>query len=131
MYNYAGEAWKTQREVRNIMETEYHTGANGYSGNDDSGQMSAWYVFAALGFYPVCPVSAEYALASPSFPKAEIRLHNGRKFIIEARNASRKNISVQRCWLNGKPYTSLFLKHSDIIKGGKMVFEMGATPMKN
>lgn len=131
MNNYAGEAWKTQREVRNIMETEYHTGANGYSGNDDSGQMSAWYVFAALGFYPVCPVSAEYALASPSFPKAEIRLHNGRKFIIEARNASRKNIYVQRCWLNGKPYTSLFLKHSDIIKGGKMVFEMGATPMKN
>ena len=83
--NYAGQPWKTQKEVRQIMEHEYHLGANGLSGNDDAGQMSAWYIFAAMGFYPVCPGSSYYILASPSFDKVTIQLEDGKSFVIKLR----------------------------------------------
>jgi len=128
MYNYAGQPWKTQREVRNIMETEYHLGADGLSGNDDSGQMSAWYVFAAVGFYPVCPAGGYYNIASPSFAKAVINIGGGRKFTVVARQASKKNIYIQSATLNGKPYDKNYISHADIAAGGKLEFVMGDKP---
>lgn len=128
MFNYAGEPWKTQQAVRQIMDTEYLNAPGGLSGNDDAGQMSAWYLFAALGFYPVCPGSPYYLLASPSFPRAVIRLENGRQFVITAENASKENIFIQSVTLNGKPYTRNYIAHEDILNGGTLSFVMGDTP---
>ncbi|MCH4148745.1 MAG: GH92 family glycosyl hydrolase [Prevotella sp.] len=128
MFNYAGQPWKTQREVRNIMKTEYGLGADGLSGNDDSGQMSAWYVFAALGFYPVCPASSDYVLASPSFQKAVISMSSGKRFTLIAHHASSENIYVQSVTLNGKPYDRNYIRHADLAKGGTMEFVMGPQP---
>ena len=130
MYNYAGQPWKTQREVRNIMNTEYRLGANGLSGNDDSGQMSAWYIFAAMGFYPVCPAAGYYNISGPTFPKLTIKMGNGRKFTIVARGVSDKNIYIQSVTLNGKPYDKSYIDHADIAAGGRMEFVMGDTPNK-
>lgn len=128
LFNYAGEPWKTQAAVRHIMETEYLDAPGGLSGNDDAGQMSAWYVFAALGFYPVCPGTPYYVLASPSFDTATLHLENGKTFCLKAQNASRENIYIQRVTLNGKPYTHNFLRHEDIMKGGTMEFVMDKEP---
>ena len=130
MYNYAGQPWKTQREVRNIMKTEYRLGANGLSGNDDSGQMSAWYIFAAMGFYPVCPAAGYYNISGPTFPKMTIKMENGRKFTIVARGVSDTNIYIQSVTLNGKPYDKSYISHDDIAAGGRMEFVMGGTPNK-
>lgn len=130
MYNYAGQPWKTQREVRNIMKTEYRLGANGLSGNDDSGQMSAWYIFAAMGFYPVCPAAGYYNISGPTFPKMTIKMENGRKFTIVARGVSDTNIYIQSVTLNGKPYDKSYISHDDIAAGGCMEFVMGGTPNK-
>lgn len=130
MYNYVGEAWKTQRAVRHILETEYGTGANGLSGNDDAGQMSAWYIFASLGFYPVCPGSDYYVLSGPTFPRACIHLPNGKRFTIVAKNASKENIYIQSIRFNGKTYTKSYFLHQDLIKGGRMEIIMGNKPDK-
>lgn len=128
MFNYAGEAWKTQKAVRHIMETEYHNGPGGLSGNDDAGQMSAWYLFAAMGFYPVCPGTPWYAIASPSFPELSIEVGNNRVFKIIAHHASEKNIYIQKAKLNGKAYDYAFIHHNDIVAGGVLEVEMGAKP---
>lgn len=128
MFNYAGRSWRTQEEVRHIMETEYLNDPGGLSGNDDAGQMSAWYVFASLGFYPVCPGTPYYMIASPSFKKAVINLENNKKFILIAHNASSENIYIRSVKLNGKAYTKNYLSHDDILKGGKIEFIMGPTP---
>lgn len=130
MYGYAGQPWKTQREVRSIMEHQYHDTSDGLSGNDDAGQMSAWYMFAAMGFYPVSPVDQYYMLASPSFSRVEINLPHNKKFTIFAKNASKKNIYVQSAVLNGKPYEKNYLDHAMIANGGVMVFSMGDKPSK-
>lgn len=130
MFNYASEPWKTQKAVRHIMETEYLNEPGGLSGNDDAGQMSAWYIFASLGFYPVCPGSPYYILASPSFTKATLHLENGKAFTLQAENASKENIYIQKVTLNGKPYTKNYISHKDITEGGNMVFTMGNTPNK-
>ncbi|MCH3994913.1 MAG: GH92 family glycosyl hydrolase [Prevotella sp.] len=131
MYDYAGQPWKTQYEVRQIMEREYGLGANGLSGNDDSGQMSAWYVFAALGFYPVCPTDCYYAISSPSFNKVVIRLEGGKTFMIVAHHASSKNIYIQSAKLNGKPFNQCWIRHSTIVDGGKLELLMGPQPEKS
>ncbi len=131
MFNYAGEPWKTQQQVRKILDEEYRPGSDGLSGNDDAGQMSAWYIFGALGFYPVCPVDGCYMLASPSFSKAVIRLPKGKTFTIIAKNASAKNIFVQEAYLNGEPYDKNYLMHMDIAKGGVMTFIMGPKANKH
>ncbi|MCO6026352.1 GH92 family glycosyl hydrolase [Prevotella cerevisiae] len=131
MYDYAGQPWKTQYEVRQIMEREYGLGANGLSGNDDSGQMSAWYVFAALGFYPVCPTDCYYAISSPSFDKVVIRLEGGKTFMIVAHHASSKNIYIQSAKLNGKPFNQCWIRHSTIVDGGKLELLMGPQPEKS
>ncbi len=128
MYNYAAQPWKTQREVRHIMDTEYLDTPGGLSGNDDAGQMSAWYVFAALGFYPVCPGTPYYIIGSPSFPEAAISLPDGKEFRIVAHNASPRNIYIASATLNGIPYTRSYITHDDITTGGVLEIEMTSAP---
>ncbi|WP_148371509.1 GH92 family glycosyl hydrolase [Bacteroides bouchesdurhonensis] len=128
LYNWIGKPFKTQQHIRRIMEEEYLLDVGGLSGNDDSGQMSAWYAFAALGFYPVCPGVPEYAIASPTFPKVTMRLKNGKTFKVIAKNASEMNIYIQSATLNGKPYTKNYLRHSDLMKGGTLKLIMGEKP---
>ena len=96
LFNYAGQPWKTQQKVRHILETEYSNTPGGLAGNDDAGQMSAWYLFSAIGFYPVCPGTPYYVLGSPSFKNLSIRLENGKTFRMLAPNASEKNIYIQQ-----------------------------------
>lgn len=131
LFNYAGQPWKTQREVRHIMETEYLNTPGGLSGNDDAGQMSAWYVFSAMGFYPVCPGTPYYIIGSPSFPRMSIRLENGKTFTILAPNADEKNIYIQSARLNGKEYDKNYFTHQDIVQGGTLEFQMGPIPNTN
>lgn len=128
MFNYAGQPWKTQQAVRHIMDTEYHNAPGGLAGNDDAGQMSAWYMFAAMGFYPVCPGTPYYMLASPSFSSVTLCPQGGRSFTIKAEGASGKNIYIQRAMLNGQPYTKNYLDHADIVEGGILELEMGPEP---
>lgn len=131
MFNFANKPWRTQEEVRHIMETEYLNHPGGLSGNDDAGQMSAWYLFAAMGFYPVCPGTPYYMIASPTFSKVTLRLENGNKFTIYAKNASSQNIYIQSAKLNGKPYNYNYIHHTDIMNGGKLQFVMGPNPNPN
>lgn len=128
LFNYAGQPWKTQQAVRHILETEYLNEPGGLSGNDDAGQMSAWYVFASLGFYPVCPGTPYYILASPTFETATLHLENGKTFTLKAENASKEDIYIQQVSLDGKPYTHNYITHEDIMQGGVMTFVMGKKP---
>lgn len=127
MYNYAGEPWKTQRAVREILDSEYMETPSGLAGNDDAGQMSAWYIFSAMGFYPVCPGTTRYELASPTFDKVVITLENGRQFRIEVENASPENIYIQQVTRNGEPYTKTYIDHEDIVNGATFRFRMGTS----
>lgn len=120
MYNYTSAPWKTQQQVRKISNEEYSDGPGGLSGNDDAGQMSAWYVFAAMGFYPVNPVSSEYALCSSLFDKVKINLDNGKKFEIVTHRSSADAIFIQRSTWNGKPFNKYFITHKMIKEGGKL-----------
>jgi predicted alpha-1,2-mannosidase len=129
LYNWTDQPWKTQERVRMIMKRMYHPTPDGLGGNDDCGQMSAWYIFSALGFYPVAPGSEEYAIGSPAVQSAMLRLENGKTFTIQTKNQSDKNVYVKQMTLNGKPLTRPFLKHSDIMQGGELVFTMSARPV--
>lgn len=128
LYNYVGKPWLSAQRVRHLMDTEYGLGPDGLSGNDDAGQMAAWYVFSALGFYPVCPGSGYYVLASPSFGSAILHMASGKRFTIVAHGASDQNIYIQSARLNGRPYDLNYLSHADIAAGGTLVFEMGSRP---
>lgn len=128
LYNYAGQPWKTQERVRRIMKELYGPGPGDLCGDEDTGQMSAWYVFSAMGFYPVCPGQPIYVIGSPLFEKIILNVDNERKFEVEAVNNNEKNIYIQSATLNGKPYNKTWLKHSDIITGGKLVLIMGPEP---
>ena len=130
LYNYVGQPWKAQYHTRNVMNKLYNSGPEGYCGDEDNGQTSAWYVFTALGFYPVCPGTPYYILASPSFPSFTLNLESGKKFTVKARNASQRNIYIQSATLNGKPYTRNYITHQDIVNGGVMKFVMGDKPNK-
>lgn len=130
LYNWTDAPWKTQERVRMILEKMYKPTEDGLGGNDDCGQMSAWYIFSALGFYPVCPGSTEYALGSPAIKSAVLQLENGKTFSVEAVNQSAKNVYVKKVELNGKPLNSRFLTHDDIMNGGKIVFYMDRKPKK-
>lgn len=130
LYAYSGEAYKTQKLVRQILNTLYSDKPDGVCGNDDCGQMAAWYIMSAMGFYPVSPVSGEYVIGSPLFDKVTINLENGKKFIINSKQGNNTPY-VQSLKLNGKNYTKTFLTHSDIINGGTLDFTMSATPNKN
>lgn len=130
LFNYGGEPWKSQRAVRHILETEYSNTPGGLAGNDDAGQMSAWYLFSSIGFYPVCPGTPFYVLGSPTFRNLTIKLENGKTFRILAPRASEKNIYVQQVKLNGKKYTKNYISHEDIVNGAVLEFEMGPEPNK-
>jgi predicted alpha-1,2-mannosidase len=130
LYNYTGYAWKTQSIIRRIMSELYFDRPNGLPGNEDCGQMSAWYVFSALGFYPVCPGSDHYAIGSPLFEKASMHLENGQTFTVIANGTNEKNVYIQSATLNGKPFTKSYLTFADIANGGVLEFQMGDTPNK-
>jgi len=130
LYVYAGMPWKTQEKVNMIMKEMYDDAPDGLCGNDDCGQMSAWYIFSALGFYPVCPGSNEYVFGVPYVEKAVLNLENGRTFIMTAENLSVKNIYIQQILLNGNDYSKTYIKHEEIMNGGKLVFVMGNKPNK-
>jgi predicted alpha-1,2-mannosidase len=130
-YNYTGQPWKTQSRVRNIMTTMYRDQPNGLEGNDDCGQMSAWYVFSAIGFYPVCPGSDEYVIGSPVVDKAVMHFENGKSFTVRVVNNSKSNIYIASAKLNGANYSRSYLKYDDIAKGGELEFTMSDTPNKD
>ncbi len=131
LYNFAGAAWKTQAIVRKIMNEQYHDAPDGLSGNEDCGQMSSWYIFSAMGFYPVTPGSVDYILGTPLFKKITINLENGNTFTIKAPNVSNKNIYIQSAKLNGKNYKKSFITHNQIMKGGTLEFDMSNEPNKS
>jgi predicted alpha-1,2-mannosidase len=128
LYAYSGQQWKTAEKVRHILKDMYLDAPDGIIGNEDCGQMSAWEVFSAMGFYPVFPASGLYVFGSPSVNKATINLPGGKKFTMLAINNSNKNIYIQKVLLNGKPYSYTYLKHTDIIRGGTLQFMMGNKP---
>lgn len=131
LYAFAGEQYKSADKLRYIMENLYHDKTDGLCGNEDCGQMSAWYVMSSMGFYPVNPSNGAYVFGSPLFDEACIHLPKGKKFTILANNNSEKNIYIQSVQLNGLDYTKSFITHKDILKGGTLRFEMGNTPNKN
>jgi predicted alpha-1,2-mannosidase len=131
LYAYAGAQWKTAEKVRYILKELYADSTDGISGNEDCGQMSAWYIFSSLGFYPVFPASGAYVLGSPLFDKATIHLAKGKKFTVQAVNNSAKNIYIQSVTLNGKPWPNTWILHKDLIKGGTLKIVMGSKPNTN
>ncbi|MCC9019194.1 GH92 family glycosyl hydrolase [Flavobacterium lipolyticum] len=131
LYNWTNSPWKAQDKIRMILKKMYRNGADGLGGNDDFGQMSAWYIFSSLGFYPVAPGSDEYALGSPLVKKATFNLESGKKFEVETINQSDKNVFVSKVILNGKQLDKPFLKHADVVNGGKITFYMSAKPNKS
>jgi predicted alpha-1,2-mannosidase len=128
LYAYAGKAYKTQERVRDIMSTLYSDARDGLCGNEDCGQMSAWYVLSALGFYPVNPADGTYVVGSSLFDRAAITLPNGKVFIIKANGVSDARRYIQSATLNGKPYGFSFIAHRDVMNGGELVFAMGEKP---
>jgi len=128
LYDYAGEPWKTQATVRSVMDLLYTSRPEGLCGNDDCGQMSAWYVLSAMGFYPVTPGLPMYAIGSPIFRKVTIRLENGKRFVIQSDGNSAHNKYVQSARLNGKSYGRCYLAHEAIVEGGGIEFSMGPRP---
>jgi predicted alpha-1,2-mannosidase len=130
LYNYAGEPWKTQYWARETMNRMYKATPDGYCGDEDNGQTSAWYVFSALGFYPVCPASGQYVLGAPLFKKATLTLENGKQIIINAPANSADNKYVNATNYNGKPYTFNWLDHKTLLNGAIIDFNMTAKPNK-
>ncbi len=130
LYNYAGQPWKTQYWVREVMNRMYKPTPDGYCGDEDNGQTSAWYIFSAMGFYPVCPASDQYVMGAPLFKKLTLNLENGKKFIIEAPQNNAVNKYVQSVTKNGVGYTKNWLGHFDILKGGSVKINMSNVPGK-
>lgn len=128
MYNYAGQPWKAQYWLRQVMNRMYMPGPDGYCGDEDNGQTSAWYVFSALGFYPVCPGTDEYVLGAPLFKKATLHFENGNSLVIDAANNNSENMYIESLRLDGNAYTKNYLKHGDLLKGGVLKFDMGSKP---
>jgi predicted alpha-1,2-mannosidase len=131
LYNWTGEPWKTQQTVRMIMRDMYAAAPDGLCGNDDCGQMSAWYIFSALGFYPVCPGSERYAIGSPIVTSARISLENGRKISIEVMNQGDENVYVKELFINGKKYHENYIRHADLVNADKITFVMDSVPGKH
>jgi predicted alpha-1,2-mannosidase len=134
LYNYAGETWKTQKYVRKVMDDLYSIGPGGICGNEDMGSLSSWYVFSALGFYPVCPGENKYMIGSPVFEEVMLKLtppYQDGQFVIKAYNSSKENKYIQSARLNGQMYNKSWITHDDVINGGTLEFEMGSQPNKN
>jgi predicted alpha-1,2-mannosidase len=130
LYNYSGEPWKTQLHVRDVINKMYHSAPDGYCGDEDNGQTSAWYVFSAMGFYPVTPATDQYVLGAPLFKKVTLTLENGKTVTINAANNSPANRYVTTLTVNGKPYTNNWLSHKALQQGGVLNFNMSAVPNK-
>jgi len=130
LYNYGGAPWKTQYWVRETMNRMYSATPDGYCGDEDNGQTSAWYVFSAMGFYPVTPAVDQYVLGAPLFKKVTLKLENGKTVVINAAKNSADNKYVQSFQLNGKAYDKNWISHSGLQKGAVLNFNMTATPNK-
>lgn len=130
LYSYAGQPWKTQYWIRQVMDRLYNSSENGYPGDEDQGGMSSWYVLSALGIYSVCPGTDEYVLGSPKFRKTTITMEDGKKFVIEAKGNSKDNVYIQNATLNGKRHTPNYIHYSDIVNGGVLELQMGNQPEK-
>ncbi len=128
LYTYAGQPWKTQQRVRQILDTLYRNDLDGLAGNEDCGQMSAWYVMASLGLYAVDPVSATYVLTAPAFDRAHVRLANGNDLVIEAKRTAPSDMYIQSVVLNGTPHNHLWVTHAQIAKGARLTFQLGPNP---
>jgi predicted alpha-1,2-mannosidase len=126
LYDWTDKPWKTQEKIRLILPKMYKPTPDGLGGNDDTGQMSAWYIFSALGFYPVAPGNDQYAIGSPAVDHAVLNLESGKTFVINVKNQSPKNVYVQKILLNGKPLDGWFISHADIMNGGEIEFVMGS-----
>ena len=130
LYNYAGQPWKTQKRIRQLLKTWFRNNLMGVPGDEDGGGMSAFVVFSSLGFYPVTPGFPAYNIGSPLFAKAKVMLSNGKVFEIEAQGASDENKYIQSATLNGKEWNKPWFSHDDIKEGGKLVLVMGSRPNK-
>jgi predicted alpha-1,2-mannosidase len=130
LYGYAGQPWKGQYWVREVMDKLYDATPNGYCGDEDNGQTSAWYVFSAMGFYPVCPGANQYVLGSPLFQQVTLRLENGKQVVISAKNNNERTRYIKTLLLGGRPYTKNYVAYDDLLKGARLDFEMSAEPNK-
>ena len=130
LYNYSDQPWKAQYHAREVMDKLYNPQADGYCGDEDNGQTSAWYVFSSMGFYPVCPGTDEYVLGSPQFNKITMQLENGNTFVINAPNNTQENVYVDAVELNGETYNKNYLKHATLQNGGEVTFTMSSKPNK-
>ena len=130
LYNHAGAPWKAQQRVREVMDNLYSDKPDGLCGDEDNGQTSAWYVFSAMGFYPVCPGVPQYIMGSPLFDKITLNLENGKRFVIDAKDNTKENVFVQSARMGLIPYKRTYLRHEDIRKGGHLVLQMGKDPDK-
>jgi predicted alpha-1,2-mannosidase len=128
LYNYAGQPWKAQQRLRMVMDRLYTPGPDGYCGDEDNGQTSAWYVFSALGFYPVCPGTDEYVMGSPLFGEATLKFENGKRFVIKAQGNSDENIYISSASLNGAVTTKTYIRHGDLHNGGELLLRMSDSP---
>lgn len=131
LFNRLDAPWLTQKWTRIVCEDAYKNDVEGLIGNEDVGQMSAWYILAASGIHPICPGETRYEITSPVFDKITFNLENGASFVVEAKNNSKENRYIQAAWLNGEAYNNCFIHHSDIINGGRLVLEMGAQPQRS
>lgn len=127
LYDWTGQPWKAQARIREVMDKFYTSAPDGYCGDEDNGQTSAWYVFSALGFYPVCPATDQYAIGTPLFSKVTIDLPSGKQIVINAKDNSKDNFYVKSLKVNGKKYTKTYFSHSDLINGAKIDFVMSST----
>lgn len=128
LYDYIGRPWKTQKHVREVLDKLYHSGSKGYCGDEDNGQTSAWYVFSAMGFYPVCPGVPEYAMGSPLFPKLTLHLPGGKNFTVKAEGNSPANRYIGKALLNESEFTRNYLTHRELTSGGELVLWMDSVP---
>jgi predicted alpha-1,2-mannosidase len=128
LYSYAGQPWKTQAHIREVMDKLYNATEKGFPGDEDQGGMSSWYVLSALGIYSVCPGTDQYVLGSPVFQKATITMENGNKFIIQANNNSKQHVYIKAASLNGQSYSKNYITYSDIANGGLLQLEMTDKP---
>lgn len=128
LYNYVGQPWKSAKLIRRTMRELYHNAPNGLSGNEDVGQMSAWYILSAMGIYQVEPAGGKYVFGTPLFPEVRMNVGSGKTFTIKALDVSDRNIYIQSVRLNGKPYTRSYIMYNDIVRGGTLEFQMGAEP---
>jgi predicted alpha-1,2-mannosidase len=128
LYNYAGEPWKTQSRIAMLRDSMYKSTRDGLCGNDDCGQMSAWYIFSSMGFYPVNPANGIYAIGTPAFDKLTMNMGNGKTFTVTASGVSKENVYIQSAKLNGAAYEKSFITHKDILAGGTLEFVMGNKP---